>query len=43
MEQLLAGIEKGLLKIQSRFVGHGSDIVLAIAILFGGYVFYKLT
>ena len=43
MEQLLAGIEKGLLKIQSRFVGHGSDIVLAIGILFGGYVFYKLT
>lgn len=43
MDELLAGIVRGINKIHARFVGHGSDIVLAILILFGGYIFFKLT
>ena len=43
MDQILADIGKQLFKLQGRFVGHGADIVLALAVLFLGYLFFKLT
>ena len=43
MDQILADIGKQLIKLQLRFVGHGADIVLALVVLFLGYLFFKLT
>lgn len=43
MTELLADIGKQLIKLQTRIVTHGADIVLAIVVLFLGYLFFKLT
>ena len=43
MDQILTDIGRSLAKVQSRFVGHGGDIILALVVLLGGYIFYKLT
>ncbi len=43
MTDLLADIGKQLIKLQTRITTHGADIVLALAVLFLGYVFFRLT
>jgi small conductance mechanosensitive channel len=43
MTDLLADIGKQLIKLQVRVTTHAADMVLALAVLFLGYVFFRLT
>jgi len=43
MQELLVDIGKQLLKLKTRIIGHGADIVLAVGVLLLGYVVFKLT